>query len=232
MKLTKRLQLVASYFSSFSSMADIGTDHAFLPVYLAHKGGYQKIIATDLNIKPLERAREEVVAHNLTSLIELRRGSGLQCLQVGEVQAAAIAGMGGETIRDILQDSLPVAASMDLLVLQPMSKSYILREWLQYNSFSFYDEELVEEDHHLFEIIVVQYGQKTKEYSNLQLEIGPLLLEKKHPLLLQQLEKLLYRYQQVFQHLAQQDKHCLQRQEVSQKIEELKGIVKWLKHKQ
>lgn len=234
MKLTKRLETIAAYFTSCSSMADIGTDHAYLPIYLAKKKPYSKLIAAELNAGPLERARKEVEAFGVASLIELRQGNGLSCLKTGEVEGVAIAGMGGETIRDILTASLALAKSMKILVLQPMTKSFLLRQWLADNGFAFLDEELVAEDNHLYEIIVVKaFSGEEKQYSPLELEIGPVLLAKRHPLLPCQLKRLLKRYQQVVSNLAQEgpDKYLSYTEEVNQKIQKLKEIAKWLKVK-
>jgi len=233
-KLTKRLEVIASYFSSCESMADIGTDHAYLPIYLAKQKEYAKLIATELNSGPLERARKEVQDVGVDSVIELRQGNGLACLKIGEVEAVAIAGMGGETIRDILQDALPLVKSLKLLVLQPMSRGTILREWLAEQGFLFLDEELVAEDNHLYEIIVVRLEEGGRDYSSLELEIGPILLEKRHPLLISQVERLLKRYEQVFLNLKgeKNEKYLSRIEEIRKKIEKLGEIVKWLKVKQ
>lgn len=234
LRITNRLAVLASYFTGYETLADIGTDHAYLPIYLAKQGGYSKIIATDLNIKPLERAREEIKSHCLDSIIETRQGNGLNCLEPREVQGVAIAGMGGETIRDILASSLDLSKELRILVLQPMTRSFILREWLQKNNFIFLDEELVAEDNHLFEIIVVRFGVAKKNFSPLELEVGPILLEKRHCLLIDQIKQILNKYQQTLHQLTGQEeaRHRIMRDQVSQKIEKLEEIVQWLNAKQ
>lgn len=234
MRLTGRLKTIAAYLSPWSRVADVGTDHAYLPIYLAKKNMYSRIIATELNSGPLQRAREEVLSLGLGQQIELRQGNGLECLEVGEVEVVVIAGMGGETIRDILANSLSIAKSLEIIILQPMSRQYLLRSWLIDNGFSLIDESLVAEENHLYQIIVVKPEGSQEKYSELELEIGPLLLKKKVNYLESHLEKILQRYHQIAKDLAEQDKaeYSLKNKEVAEKIREIKGILKWLKLKQ
>lgn len=234
LKLTERLKVITAYLSRWERVADIGTDHAYLPIYLVSQGNKQtKIIATELNSGPLQRAREEVEALGFSGQIELRQGDGLACLDVNEVDAVVIAGMGGETIRDILANSPLIARNIKELILQPMSRQYLLRSWLVDNGFSLVDEELVMEDSHLYQIIVVKPEQSQKNYSPLQLEVGPILLEKKPALLESHLERHLKRYQQIAHDLQGQQRaeYLVKNREVMEKIDEIKGILKWLRAK-
>ena len=98
MKLPERLLRIASFVPQSSLVADIGTDHALLPVYLARQGICSKVIATDLHPGPLEAARSTVALFNLWKQVELRQGDGLEVIRPGEVNVIIIAGMGGVKI--------------------------------------------------------------------------------------------------------------------------------------
>lgn len=234
LRLTKRLQAIAFYLSAWKKVADIGTDHAYLPIYLTTQDNYSKIIATELNQGPLERASKEIESLGLTEIIELRQGNGLQCLQPGEVEIVVVAGMGGETIRDILAHSLFVANTLKQIILQPMSRSYLLRSWLVDNCFTIVDEELIAEDNRIYEVLAVEPGESKKTYSPLELEIGPLLLAKKHNLLIPHLEQILNRYQQIQRDLEGQDKveYLAKKKNALEIVNKIEEMLRWLNAKQ
>ena len=102
MKLTNRLQAAADLVPVCESMADIGTDHGYLPIYLVQEGRARRAIACDVNDGPLTRAREDVNSSGLSRQIGLRLGGGLAPLGKGEVDGVTICGMGGLLMRDIL----------------------------------------------------------------------------------------------------------------------------------
>jgi len=163
-------------------VADIGTDHALLPVYLIREGIASRVIAGDLNEGPLEAACNNIREAGLADRIGVRRGDGLDITWPGEVDTAVIAGMGGGTIRDILKLAGETAARLKRIVLQPMGDSGDLREWLAANGWRIEDEDLVREDGHIYEIILAVPGRETETDRTL-VSIGPRLFEKKHPLL-------------------------------------------------
>lgn len=201
LQLSKRLQCIADYVAAGSILADIGTDHAFLPVYLVQKGICLRAVAIDINQGPLEAARANVSQYQLLNQIDLRLGNGLQALQAGEVDTIVIAGMGGGTIRDILQASPAVVEKVQRLVLQPMADDRELRQYLLEHGWRLVDEELLLEDGRLYLVIVAEQG-KEEVTDPILLEIGPRLLEKKHPLLGLAFERLKQKYQRVLEGLA------------------------------
>ena len=102
MELAKRLAVAAAYVPAGSVVADIGADHAYLPIYLVKTGRCARVIATELRSGPFQSALRQVAEHKLESNIDLRLGDGLTVLKPAEAGVLVLAGMGGNTIREIL----------------------------------------------------------------------------------------------------------------------------------
>ncbi len=152
-----RLSTVAALVRPGSRLADIGTDHAYLPVYLVQTGVCPAAIASDIGAGPLEAARHTVTAAELTSKIALRLGDGLATVSAEEVDDIAIAGMGGETIAAILEAAPFVRDSRLRLILQPMTRAEDLRRWLLHNGFSVLEEHLITDGRHLYPVLAAEY---------------------------------------------------------------------------
>lgn len=201
MELTQRLAAISEFIPPGLVVADIGTDHAHLPINLVLSGRNPRVIATDLNEKPYRGAYSAVSGKNLSGAVDVRLGDGLQALSPGEAQVIVIAGMGGNTIVKILEDSRGVLAETKRMVLQPMADAGDLRIWLPGNGWKLVAERLVEEDGRIYPVIVAEPGVET-EKDILNLEIGPRLLEEGDPLLLAYLEKIKSDYQKILSGLA------------------------------
>lgn len=155
--LDKRLSAVAALVRPGSRLADIGTDHAYLPVHLVQAGVCPSAIASDIGAGPLEAARHTVAANDLTREIALRLGDGLSTVDPDEVDDIAIAGMGGETIAAILEAADFVKDRRLRLVLQPMTRAEDLRRWLLHSGFSVLEEHLVRDKRHLYPVLAAEY---------------------------------------------------------------------------
>ena len=160
MKLTDRLLTIANLVTKGKRVADIGTDHGYIPVYLLNKGHVDFAILADVNKGPLENARNEVRHNNLTDKVNLRLGSGIEVLNENEVDEVIIAGMGGILISELLEAKKSVAHNLDKLILQPMQAQDELRKYLLNNGYEILDEVLVKEDFRIYEIIVAKYISK------------------------------------------------------------------------
>lgn len=183
MKLTPRLAAIAELVQSGSIVADIGTDHAYLPVYLVQEQVSRRVIASDMNQAPLEQARETVAAFNCLQKIDLRLGDGLKAIQPADgVDTVIIAGLGGRTIAAILKAGQDRLAGVRRLILQPMNESGALRLFLAGNGYMLACESLVLEGRRLYEIILAAPGRED-ETDPFRLALGPRLLEKRPPLL-------------------------------------------------
>jgi tRNA (adenine22-N1)-methyltransferase len=200
-KLPERLLCIAGYVPRPCIAADIGTDHALLPVYLVQQKICSRIIATDLQEGPLAAARATVALFNLWKQVEIRQGDGLEVIRPGEVSVIIIAGMGGFKISEILGRSGDVLRQTGRLILQPQAGASLVRRWLLGNGWELADEDLVLEDEHYYEIIVAErLGAVARrkavpgtpsldEVGSLLLEVGPRLIEKRHRLLAPYLER-------------------------------------------
>lgn len=121
MNIGVRLEAIAALVPQNCVVADIGTDHAYLPVWLMQKGLIKAAIAADIAEGPCKAAQTNIGMYGLKDKIEVRRGSGLTVLKPGEADGAVIAGMGGSTIVQILEESPDVAKTLKFLIVQPMA---------------------------------------------------------------------------------------------------------------
>ena len=133
--LDNRLSLCADFVRKGVKVADIGTDHAYLPVWLCKSSTAVQAVAADINPKPLQRGKETVVKYNAENMVQLRLSNGLENIQPDEADDIIIAGMGGELISGILNAAPWVKNSRYHFILQPMTKAEVLREYLYENGF-------------------------------------------------------------------------------------------------
>ncbi|MCL6611552.1 MAG: class I SAM-dependent methyltransferase [Peptococcaceae bacterium] len=201
MELSPRLAAIAGLVPPGARVADIGTDHALLPLNLVKTGRSPRVIATDLNENPYRAACRNVLAADAGGRVEVRKGDGLEAVAPGEVDVIVIAGMGGNAITGILERSRGVLAGATRLVLQPMSDAAALRLWLVQNGWRLADEELVKEDGRFYVIMAAEPGEERSRDPFL-LEIGPVLVDKCGPVLVEYLEKVKGDYQRVLGGLA------------------------------
>ena len=229
MKLSRRLAALAGYVPEGAVVADIGTDHGYLPIYLIHEKISLAVIAGDVKEGPLSSARKAVAETGLDDKIELRLGDGLAVLSPGEADVVIIAGMGGATIREILEQGREVFTSLQRLVLQPMVAAGHLRLWLVEQGWNIVDETLIEEDGRIYEIIVTEPGRPEENWEQIEIELGPRLLAKKHPLLASHVARLIESEEQVLKGLAKSDSEeaRAKAKEVSGRVEKIKKVMAW-----
>ena len=164
----ERLKTVASMVPLCQTMADIGTDHGYVPAYLALSGQCQHVIASDIAEGPCRAAGETKNKYNLFGQMEIRTAPGLQGLHVGEAEAVVIAGMGGATIVSILEEAPEVAATIETFVLQPMNAANLLRRWLVQHGYCIADEALCKENGHIYVIIKAIHTEKKQNLSAIE----------------------------------------------------------------
>jgi tRNA (adenine22-N1)-methyltransferase len=201
MELPKRLAALAAFIPHGSTAADIGTDHAYLPVFLVKEGICRLVIATDLREGPYRSAENNIKEQALGDRICLRLGDGLKPLKTGEAEVLVLAGMGGNTIREILTRSPQILAGTKRLVLQPMTDAGDLRTWLAANGWKIADEELVEDEGRIYVIIAAEQGHEVT-HDPVYMELGPRLLEKNGQLLDRHLSSFIDKYERVLAGLA------------------------------
>ncbi|QSZ28310.1 SAM-dependent methyltransferase [Aceticella autotrophica] len=182
MKLSKRLLSIIDKIPQGSKVADIGTDHGYIPVYLKLQGISNYIIASDNRIGSLNKAIKIIEEYNLSEFIFPRLGAGITVLKKGEVDTIIVAGMGGISIAEILDKGKEIQNTVKRFVFQPMKASDYLRKYLFKNEFKIIDEDLVKEQDKYYEVIVAEHG-KEEIYDEIYFEVGKKLFEKRHCLL-------------------------------------------------
>ena len=160
--LTPRLEAVASFVKEGSVIADVGTDHGYIPAYLINKGIIKKAIAADINVGPLENAKKTMKNEGIDS-VEFVLSDGLKNLGGSQFDEIIIAGMGGEMIASILDNSSWCKDKKYSFILQPMTKEDYLRRYLYENGFEIIKETLAAEKDKLYNIMkAVFVGEKRK----------------------------------------------------------------------
>ncbi len=185
MNLSLRLKTVASFVKRGSRLADIGTDHGYIPIYLVEKGIINRAIAMDVNKGPIERAKNNIRAAGLEEFIETRISDGLKKLEKNEVDSIIIAGMGGMLIRKILDDKIDIINSVEELIVSPHSDWFTVREFLINNNMEIIDETIIKDEGKYYLIIKSKFSKTSisKEYDLTTLTYGKILLENKNEIL-------------------------------------------------
>lgn len=160
--LDNRLSLCADFVRKGVKVADIGTDHAYLPVWLCKSSTAVQAVAADINPKPLQRGKETVVKYNAENMVQLRLSNGLENIQPDEADDIIIAGMGGELISGILNAAPWVKNSRYHFILQPMTKAEVLREYLYENGFEIEAEKATEAEGKIYSVMSVYYTGNKK----------------------------------------------------------------------
>ena len=188
MELSKRLQAVADLVSNGVTVADVGTDHGYIPIYLVESGKNKWAIAMDINRGPLDRAEAHIRMHGLGEQIKTRLSDGVQKLQIGECDCVIVAGMGGGLVIKIMEDGEEIFRNLTEFILQPQSEIAKVRQYLCEHNYRIIAEDMVLEDGKFYPMMKVANGS-AEEYSTLELRYGKLLLREKHPVLKLFLEK-------------------------------------------
>ena len=189
LKLSVRLEALAKLVPNSGSVADVGTDHGYIPVWLVQNGHCGALFATDIKEAPLEHARRTAEEYGQAGAIEFHLCDGLSALRGSSVETVIIAGMGGENIAEILEAAPWVRENGCLLILQPMSKSAHLRSWLFENGYKVLSEQLAD-DGAVYEILTARAGIDLP-YSPAELLLGHRQLISGSPLYARRLEALI-----------------------------------------
>ncbi len=160
--MNKRMQAIVKYMEAGRGVVDVGTDHGYFPAWMASHGYKGNIIASDINAAPLQKAIDTAREAGVEDKIRFQLSDGLDGCPPDLVDTIVIAGMGGELICRILDRAEWCMNKRYKLILQPMTKSEVLRYWLVYNEFEISSEELVLEGDTIYQLIVARFGGLTK----------------------------------------------------------------------
>ena len=163
-------------------VADIGCDHAYLPIYLVREGISPYVIACDINAGPIIRARENIEDVDLSETIEVRQGDGFSAISPGEVKSVVLAGMGGKLMMRILSDGAEVLAGVSEIIMEPQSEVASLRHFLQDGGYRIISENMVCEDGKFYPVIKAVHGTMDWD-KEIYFRYGKILLREENPVL-------------------------------------------------
>lgn len=199
--MTPRLLAISACVTPGSRIADIGTDHAYIPIYLLQKDVILCALAMDVNIGPLRRAQENIRRFRMETQIATRLSDGLLKLSPGEADEVIIAGMGGILICEILQARKDLWADNLRFILQPMTASEELRKFLEMNGFCIEKEALAKEDEKIYQILCVKRGRMQMK-READYYINPYLIENKVPFTMELLNRRIIEFEKMLPGLS------------------------------
>lgn len=203
MTLSKRLERVAAHVPTGARLADIGSDHGYLPVALVQRGAIAAAVAGELALTPLRSAERNVRDNGLEQWITVRLANGLAAIQPADgITAISICGMGGETIRDILENGKPHLSGHERLILQPNRGEQPLRQWLMENDYRILSEDVLRENRFDYEIITAERSGPVT-YSAEELYFGPLLMPARCPAFLAKWQRMLLQKRRTLSRFSQ-----------------------------
>ncbi|MGL4656273.1 MAG: tRNA (adenine(22)-N(1))-methyltransferase [Sarcina sp.] len=229
MELSIRLKAIANQVDKCESVADIGTDHGYIPIYLVERGICERAVASDINKGPINKAKMNISFEGLSSKIDCYLGAGLKPLKVNEVEGIVIAGMGGNLTRDILLADMKKVKNYKFMVLQPAQNPEVLREFLYNNEYEIIDEDLILDEGTYYELFKVKHNEnaeKLKFEDEMYYEISPVLLKKKHPLMNEYIQSKISRCEKILTHIKDDTEIAnAKKQEIREKIKNLEELM-------
>ncbi|WP_337994424.1 tRNA (adenine(22)-N(1))-methyltransferase [Pseudomonas aphyarum] len=221
--LSMRLERVAAHVPAGARLADIGSDHGYLPVALMRRGTIAAAVAGEMAETPFRSAQRTVRENDLEQQITVRLANGLIAVEPADgITAITVCGMGGETIRDILEAGKTRLSGRERLILQPNGGEQPLRQWLMDNGYRILCEEILRENRFDYEIIVAERGELVT-YSAEELYFGPLQLQARSPAFVSKWQHRLRHKQQTLAHFARA-RHAV----CEHKAEDLARQVRWI----
>lgn len=231
-KLSARLAAVAKYVPKGAKIADIGSDHAYLPCYLAKNIGITFALAGEVAVGPYQSAKSNVLAEGLSDIISVRLGDGLDVVRPGEIEYVTIAGMGGALITSILERGKDKLSHVKRLILQPNVSAISIRKWLIDNNWELMAEEILEEDGKIYEVLVGEKGDSPLtpygRHLEAELLVGPYLAKEQNAVFKKKWLMEVKNWQRIYQQLenaAQTPDTMKKKQELIHKIHLVEGVL-------
>ncbi|MEY2348959.1 tRNA (adenine(22)-N(1))-methyltransferase [Lentilactobacillus buchneri] len=202
--LSKRLQTVSDHVEPGSRLADIGSDHAYLPIHLAQNHIIDYGVVGEVAKGPLANATSEITKDHLLDILHPRLADGLAAIEPGDdIDAITIAGMGGNLITHIFEAGKAKLIGKEKLILQPNVGEPVVRNWLMANQYRIFAEQILKEDGHIYEIITAKKAAKPVTYSKLALQFGPFLLQEKSPVFVEKWQEEIGLLKRVIKNMRQ-----------------------------
>ncbi|WP_306092875.1 tRNA (adenine(22)-N(1))-methyltransferase TrmK [Pseudomonas sp. SZ57] len=219
-RLSMRLERVATHVPAGARLADIGSDHGYLPVALLNRGVIAAAVAGEVALTPFCAAERTVRENDLEDQVSVRLADGLAAIEAEDaITAISLCGMGGETIRDILEAGQARLSGQERLILQPNGGEQPLRVWLMKHDYRIVSEEVLRENRFDYEIIVAERTGPVN-YTAEELYFGPLQMQARSPAFLLKWQRLLGKKHKTLHNFerAQQAVNEEKRQDVARQI--------------
>ena len=207
-----------------SRVIDVGTDHAYIPIYLSERGIVKSCLATDINKGPLEKAKKNLVMHKINN-VYLKQTNGLEGISTDVGDVIMISGMGGYLIIDILERGKEVVKRVNKLILQPQQDIDKVRRYLHSIGFKIEDEDFVQDEEKYYTIIVAVPGEECYE-KDYEYTYGKCLIEKKLPLFKTWITEKRSKQEEIYLALKSQDSQSAlkRKEELMHEIQTLKEV--------
>ena len=231
MDVSKRIEFIVDNLDKVECLADIGTDHGYVPLLSLEKEKANRVIACDINKDPLDKAKLNAILEGIVgNEIDFRLGSGLKPLEINEANSVVIAGMGGNLIRDILEEDIEKVNALNSLILVPAQNPEVLREYLYKNNYEVIKEDLCFDEGVYYELFKVKRAEgQVTELDSIYYEVSPTLLRKKHPLMKDYLESKIKNYSKILGFISDDSESALMRKrEVEEKISIIQSMMNYL----
>lgn len=226
--LSKRLKRVFDFIPNGTRLADIGSDHAYLPCYAVLNNRCVSAIVGEITEGPFNSARSTIRQSGLEGKVVARMGDGLEVLAPNEVDVITIAGMGGALIASILEKGIEKLEGVETLVLQPNIGAHQIRFWLEANGYTLTNEDILEEDGKIYEILVASKSKENDTYTEQkqkEMFIGPYLMKNKNDAFRNKWNHELKNFERIYLQLQS----AKQTEETFHKMKEVEQKIEWIK---
>ncbi|KRL63648.1 tRNA (adenine(22)-N(1))-methyltransferase [Lactobacillus psittaci] len=223
--LETRLAHLAAMVDENTRLADIGTDHAYLPIDLVKSGKIQFAIASDVAKGPLDNAKTDILEAGLSNQIQTRLGSGLETIKPEDkIETVVIAGMGGKLMTDLLEAAKEKDELYPTLILEPNIGESGVRKWLMEHNYQIIQEEIIDTAGHIYELIKAILTDKMHQLSDKEILFGPFLLKEKNSVFIKKwTNQLAYQNQLLVNLNKAKNKDMTRISEVEQRIKFIEG---------
>ena len=228
MKLSKRLELLAHLVEKHKKgniLADIGTDHAYLPCYLIEKNIIDKAYACDVAKGPFAASLSTIKQYHFEENVEALLGDGLDPILDKEIDMVTIAGMGSFLIVEILEKNKDYLNKVKQFYLQPNANTDHLRKYLFNNHFKIIDEKMIKDGHHVYEMMVIENTNQDIQYSQEDIMFGPILRKNKDELFIRYWQKQYQTYLKIMKDLPSNHPRYLDLEKQNENIELKQKII-------
>lgn len=250
-ELSDRLKAVAGLVTKGNVVCDVGCDHGFVSIYLVERGISPQVIAMDVNQGPLQAAKNHIAEQGMTARVETRISDGIQALLPGEADTLLCAGMGGRLMIRILEEGQEKLVQMQEMILQPQSELQEIRKYLRKRGYAIIEEDMVLEEGKYYPVIKALPGegikqqnqsrdqllmsrqteqkeQSQEQWQRLEDRYGPILLQKRHPVLQNFLQKEWGIYTGILEGLQENSRQKERRREILEKIQDIEQALTYV----